>query len=79
MKYIDSGTRNSSEALGHWVTSQVVAEVRELRWQTGFFSADGLPAFLPALGTLAAADLPVNVLIGSNDCETLQAHARAYQ
>ncbi len=75
LKYIDSGTRNSSEALGHWVASQVVAEVRELRWQTGFFSVDGLPAFLPALSALAAADLTVNVLIGSNDCETLQAHA----
>lgn len=75
LRYIDSGTRNPSEALGHWVASQVVAEVRELRWQTGFFSADGLPAFLPVLSALAAADLPVSALIGSNDCETLQAHA----
>ncbi len=74
MRYIDTGARNPAEALGHWVSGQTIAEVREMRWQTGFFSADGLPAFLPVLGALASADLPVRALIGSNDGETLEAH-----
>ena len=74
MRYIDSGSRNPADALGTWLQDELTPDVRELRWQSGFFSEDGLPPFVPTLQRLAAANLPVHVLIGSNQGDTLQAH-----
>lgn len=77
MRYVDSGTRSLSHALGHWLQSVLNTEVSELRWQTGFFSADGLAPFLSTLAALAASDGPVNVVVGSNDGDTLKDHVAA--
>jgi hypothetical protein len=74
LKYIDSGSRNPADALGTWLQNELTPDVRELRWQSGFFSEDGLPPFVPTLQRLAAANLPVHALIGSNEGDTLQAH-----
>jgi len=72
LRYIDSGTRNPADALGTWLQNELTPDVVELRWQSGYFGVDGLPPFIGTLQRLAAADLPVHVLIGSNEGDTLQ-------
>jgi hypothetical protein len=74
LRYIDSGSRNPADALGTWLQNELTPDVRELRWQSGFFSEDGLPPFVPTLQRLSADNLPVHVLIGSNEADTLRAH-----
>lgn len=74
MRYIDSGNRTAEEALGSWFENQFTPEVSELRWQSGFFSVDGLSPLVDTLQRLASADLPVRALVGSNDGETLTSH-----
>jgi hypothetical protein len=74
MRYIDSGSRSPNQALGSWLQTELNSNVIELRWQSGFFGVDGLPPFAATLQRLATADLPVHVVIGSNDGETQQAH-----
>ncbi|WP_410050928.1 phospholipase D family protein [Bradyrhizobium sp. SZCCHNR3054] len=49
------------------------ADVVELRWQSGFFSADGLRPFVPCLTRLAASNSVVSAVVGSNDGDTQQA------
>lgn len=77
MRYIDSGNRNASEALGSWLQTETASGVTEFRWQTVFFSQDGLAPLVPMLQQLLAADLPTFGVIGSNDGETLESHTRA--
>jgi hypothetical protein len=77
VRYIDSGDRNPSHALGHWLQSVLTADISELRWQSGFFSADGLAPLLPTLAALSARDSTVAIVIGSNDGETLKDHVAA--
>lgn len=74
MRYIDSGSRNPANALGAWLQSELGPEIAELRWQSEFFSEDGLPPFVPTLQRLSDANLPVHAVIGSNEGDTLQAH-----
>jgi hypothetical protein len=74
LRYIDSGNRDPNQALGSWLQTALTPEVVELRWQSGFFSVDGLQPFAATLQRLAAADLPAHVLIGSNNGDTQQAH-----
>lgn len=74
MRYIDSGTRDPAHALGTWLNEELTPDVAELRWQTGFFSADGLAVFAPTLRRMREANSVTNVVIGSNDGDTLQTH-----
>lgn len=74
MKYIDSSSRSPSDALGTWLGTELTARVTELRWQSGFFSADGLSPFAGTLERLGRTDNPVRVVVGSNDGDTLESH-----
>jgi len=40
MRYLDSGQRDPSQALGTWLQGVMTDEVTEVRWQSGFFAAD---------------------------------------
>lgn len=73
VRYIDSGTRHPNQALGTWLQSELTNDVTELRWQTGFFSADGLAPFIGTMERLSSANQLVRVLIGSNNGDTLEA------
>jgi hypothetical protein len=53
--------------------AELTPTVAEFRLQSGFFSADGLPPFAQTLQRLASANMPIHVLIGSNNSDTLQA------
>lgn len=74
MKYIDSGTRDSDQALGSWLETELTPEVNGLRWQSGFFSLDGLSPFVATLERLAGEDQLVRALIGSNNGDSLKSH-----
>ena len=69
MRYIDTGRRDPAEALGKWLKSVIELDlsVRELRWQTGFYTSAPLGLFKSALHHLSQADGVLRLLIGSND------------
>jgi hypothetical protein len=69
MRYIDSGSRDPTQALGFWLDESVSrdASVCGLRWQTGFFDAGSLGYFIPTMARLRAFDGVLNILVGSND------------
>jgi hypothetical protein len=69
MRYLDSGTRDPTHALGFWLEENVFrdASVQELRWQTGFFDAGSLGYFIPTMARLRPSDGTLSVLVGSND------------
>lgn len=71
MRYIDTGSRDPSQALGAWLAAMTDDEsVRAVRWQSGFFGAESLGYFVQVFDRLAAADGPLSVLVGSNDGTT---------
>ncbi|QRF65996.1 phospholipase D family protein [Rhodobacteraceae bacterium PD-2] len=70
MRYIDSASRNTSDALGDWLASFNPQAVDALRWQTGYFSADGLAPLVPVIDELKTQDRLTNCVIGSNGGET---------
>lgn len=74
VRYIDSGDRKVDQALGTWFASEFVDDVIELRWQTGFFSLNGLAPFVKLLARFSAENLIVHAVIGSNEGETLARH-----
>jgi len=72
LRYIDSGDRDPASALGSWFQSLLqVGDVSAVRWQTGFFTADGLGHLVPTLDRLRSVDGTVNAVIGSNNGDTL--------
>lgn len=79
MRYIDTGARDPQHALGHWLKQNVfdAPRVKAVRWQTGFFSADALGYFRPALEFARAKDRVTHLLVGSNDGMTLRSDAEA--
>ena len=79
MKYIDTGSRDSTDTLGTWLQKSVLKDVSvtELRWQSGYFSADVLPYFAPAMARLEKLGQTVRVLVGSNDGNTRRVDVEA--
>jgi hypothetical protein len=71
LRYIDSGNRHPQDAVGRWLEDEALKAPAELRFQSGFFGADGLAVLLPALSGLRASDGITRAVIGSNNCETL--------
>ena len=72
MRYIDSGSRNRDQTLASWLRRELTPDIVELRWQSGFFSADSLGLIAPAMERLRDADRVARMLIGSNDPGTLR-------
>lgn len=72
MRYIDSGSRDAAEVLGTWLQAELTPDVEELRWQSGFFTADSLGVFAPTLDRLRQQSGLARVLIGSNEPGTLR-------
>jgi hypothetical protein len=69
MRYIDSGSRDPTHALGFWLDENISRDesVCELRWQSGFFDGGSLGYFAPTMERLRSSDGVLNVLVGSND------------
>lgn len=72
MRYLDSGLRQQENTLAYWLETAISGSIAELRFQTGFFSLDGLGLLIPALTHCKDNNLPTNILIGSNDSGTLR-------
>ena len=70
MRYIDSGQRDPSQALGSWMQDLNSSAVAELRFQTGFFGITGFALLMPVIGRLRNEDGVTRCLIGSNDSGT---------
>lgn len=70
LRYLDSSVRNDEQALGHWIESESASSVSQLRFQTGYFSINGLAAFGGIITALVSADRPVSAVVGSNDRDT---------
>ncbi len=77
MRYLDTGGRDPGHALGSWLNGNVLRDTSlvEIRWQTGFFAAESLGYFAPAMARLRPVDGVLRVLIGSNDGITRRADA----
>jgi hypothetical protein len=74
MRYIDSGTRSPEHAVASWLATELDENVAELRIQSGFFSRDALRPFLKQFLALVTANGIINVVVGSNDGQTLADH-----
>jgi hypothetical protein len=74
MRYIDTGTRDPSHALGSWLKDELNTSVAELRWQTGFFSGEVIGLLAPTLERLAESNQPVTAVVGSNGGLTFSGH-----
>jgi hypothetical protein len=72
MRYLDSGQREPSQALGTWLQDVMAEDISEVRWQSGFFVADSLGIVQSALKGMASKDRRVHALIGSNDQCTIR-------
>jgi hypothetical protein len=66
MRYIDTGSRNATHALLAWLERQLETTISELRWQSGYFTAEPLGLFASTFHGLAQSNGIVRVLIGSN-------------
>ncbi|MFD5867895.1 phospholipase D family protein [Corynebacterium sp. NPDC060344] len=68
-RYIDTGARQSRDALGSWLGQELMGSASPiaLRVQTGFFGSGSLGFFESALSQLELADGHTRFLIGSND------------
>jgi hypothetical protein len=74
VRYIDSGKRESDQALGSWLAELAQdVSIIELRWQTGFFSVDGIGHIAPLISGLSTENRVVRLLLGSNDGVTRRA------
>lgn len=70
MRYIDTGQRDSNQALGTWMKSLDPSSVLELRFQTGFFGIQGVALLQPVFESLRRIDGVTHCLVGSNDSGT---------
>lgn len=79
MRYVDTGGRDPSEALGTWLQQIVLDDdsVNSLRLQSGFFGAGALGYFIPLMKRLQLTDGVLRLLVGSNNGATARADMRA--
>jgi len=66
-RYLDTGTSDSSQSLGHWLDLNLVPGVREFHAQFAYFTFSALKPYAEALRTAALAGLPVHFVLGSNE------------
>lgn len=72
MEYVDTGSRDPTQALGTWLGHLDVDAVCAVRWQSGYFNVGGLAPLVPLLRNLVKRDLQVSCVLGSNNGETVR-------
>lgn len=73
MRYLDTGGRDPTQALGAWFKALLLdGDISEIRWQSGFYTSDGLGFLAPTIERMRTARGRVAVLVGSNNGDTLQ-------
>lgn len=71
MKYIDTGSRDPTQALGTWLATTVGPDVVAVRWQSGFFSFGAFQDVEIELRAAAARGATIRGVVGSNEGGTL--------
>ena len=56
--------------MGYWISKEQPTSAYRLRFQTGYFSIDGLSGFSGIIQAIADADRPIPAVIVSNDKDT---------
>jgi hypothetical protein len=77
MKYIDTSSRDPGQAVGAWLADSIDETIAGIRWATGFFAADVLGYFAPAIPLLRRKRGVVRLLVGSNDGLTARSDIEA--
>jgi hypothetical protein len=72
MRYIDTASRRGEETLAAWFQAVLTDDVTELRWQSGFFFAEGAGLLIPTLERLKRAEGIVRGVIGADARSTLR-------
>ena len=75
-KYIDSGSGEAEQDMGHWFDANVVAGIREFRCQFGYFRYAAIKPFADVIRDLAAEGGQVHFVLGSNDGSLIAADAQ---
>lgn len=70
MRYIDTGSRSSDQALGAWIAELPLYEANSFRMQSGYFTAEPLALIRPLLTRLSETNGPTTIVVGSNDSGT---------
>jgi hypothetical protein len=65
VRFVDTASRDPAQTLAAWFQTALASSLAEIRWQTGYFGADGIGLLLPILSTVRFAGV-----IGSNGGET---------
>jgi hypothetical protein len=65
-KYIDSGSGQADQVVGHWLESNALAGIREFRCQFGYFRYSAIEPFADVLRDLAEAGGQVHFVLGTN-------------
>jgi hypothetical protein len=65
-KYIESGSGEADQDVGHWLDANLVAGIREFRCQFGYFRYSAIQPFADLIRDLAAAGGQVHFVLGSN-------------
>lgn len=71
MRYIDTGSRSSDEALGSWLSGLPLQLADSFRLQSGYFTAEPLGLIRPLLSRLRETNGPTTIVVGSNDSDTV--------
>lgn len=74
MKYIDSGLRDRTETVAHWMAGLVADDVQAFRCQAGYFTIEGASILLPTLKRLSQNGSTIQLLLGANGGATLASH-----
>ncbi len=72
MWYIDTGSRNPAHAVGTWLKSLCDQDISYFRFQSGYFSSEGLAPLMPLLQSLTEHDMAIRCVLGSNGGDTAQ-------
>jgi transcriptional regulator with XRE-family HTH domain len=75
-KYIDSGSGQADQCLGHWFDANVLAGIQEFRCQFGYFRYSAIEPFADVIRDLAAAGGQVHFVLGSNFGSLIAADAQ---
>jgi hypothetical protein len=73
LRYVDTGSRDQDQALAAWFEAVLRPDAEELRWQSGFFFADGAAPLVATLERFRGSDRLVHGVIGANIGTTLRA------
>ena len=70
MQYVDTASRDRSHALGTWLDGLSAQDIRNFRFQSGYFNAEGVAPLAQLFRHLAEHDLAITCVLGSNGGET---------